>query len=415
MIFNKFVNNITNYQEYNYQYIHQYPEISSARVVNGRLIQYSNEVYAFQQKNPFYVFGEQVLRPVIDAVWTLSSSFFNGVARGCSSIDNLVSRTINFIPIVKAASSKIEIEKEEINRTAMEESKKIANAVWSAIGVNPKSYQIALANCLLSDKISFEEGNELITKVSTFNSIITRINEYVSKKNNEFTRLNFDFENICESRKAINEALLEFATHLNGADINRNHKFWKEYQDLEFNQSKNELKLNGKPYNSNGSVKIKENCGITPIVMILVDLLEKKGFLLGIFDIRDPLNISYEQFKDLLSQEVIHNMSNFVNQLILDIDSSIKNMESTLASWIEDYQDESIKNLLQCIHAIYKQHAAIANKNNDITINLVKKDNSNRPLEWKIVKKGTFIDTQIFSFSMSGREKDLGKIQVTGI
>jgi hypothetical protein len=56
-------------------------------------------------KTPFEIFGERIIRPLIDTTYDFSSRTFQVLKRGVSFWDNIFSRALNFLPVAKASQS----------------------------------------------------------------------------------------------------------------------------------------------------------------------------------------------------------------------------------------------------------------------------------------------------------------------
>jgi hypothetical protein len=56
-------------------------------------------------KTPFEIFGERIIRPLIDTTYDFSSRTFQVLKSGFSFLDNIFSRTLIFLPVAKASQS----------------------------------------------------------------------------------------------------------------------------------------------------------------------------------------------------------------------------------------------------------------------------------------------------------------------
>lgn len=399
------MDNVANYQQHHFYS----PDYSGIHLINANqgLIQRPNAIYEPQPKDPFYIIGENVLRPTIDTVSFLGSSVFNGITWGYTTLDRLLLRAINFIPTVQAVSSSdTQLAQMQESNKVNRQAQKIGTAVWSAVAINPKGFLDTIQNMDLDDKIAVGEDKELRESITEFNKLMTQINRFVLEKITESKKFDLNLEIICEARKAIKETLIEFANDLDGADRDRTHNFWKKpQQKLELDLSKNELRLNGKPEIARGTHHIDEDCHNVFMTEVLMDFFEKKAFMLGILNINDPSRITLEQFKGLFSKKVIDNLKTFVKEVQDDINENIQITETFVSTWTKNYSGDS-SGLMDCVKKIFDKHKDIEFKNTGtIKVNLISIDDSRKPKEWEVFWLGNLYDTKLFSFSIIEPEK----------
>jgi len=89
-------------------YVTGYPTFSEGGIAlatshSGRLRENPDGSCEVIPKSPAFVFGEKVLRPMIDKVYNFSLYAFQWMKSGCSALDSLLTRVVNFLPMARAA------------------------------------------------------------------------------------------------------------------------------------------------------------------------------------------------------------------------------------------------------------------------------------------------------------------------
>lgn len=91
-------------------YVSGYPSFSEGGIALatshiGRLRENPDGSFEVIPKSPAFVFGEKVLGPMIDKVYHFSINAFQWIKSGCSALDSLLNRVVNFLPVAHAAET----------------------------------------------------------------------------------------------------------------------------------------------------------------------------------------------------------------------------------------------------------------------------------------------------------------------
>ncbi len=132
--------------------------------VGGRLYRHVNGSFEVIPKSPAEVFGERVLRPLIDKTCSLTSSVFQLVKRGVFAFDGMLSRSLQILPVANGESRSEEISNTLHAKRGREEKSDLEACVGAPL---EQVIKITLAGVDASDHKMLEAAHKLYSPFFT--------------------------------------------------------------------------------------------------------------------------------------------------------------------------------------------------------------------------------------------------------
>lgn len=321
---------------------------------------YVNEGYPVSniETSPAYIFGRIVVRPAIDAGISALSWSYELARCTLSALDRRVSALWPAFPGASAEEVKEHKDNKVVrldgNQKALVLSKEeIAQSlvhvqIFQAIAINPANYGPFVSRLTVKEKIDLAKNQEVNKNFHEFHSVILDLTQFVLKKSNKLGDFATNLKDTCKNLEITKRRLGNILDDIRQSQLTshyapsasqkrrfvlvpfkhddkykvlRDPQLWEILPHLISDATKNQLSM----ISGFSANDIDASCNTDPLLQAVLVSVEQLGALMRVFN--PEQGWTYQDFKDLFSDESINNFKENIESIKANIESFLKTVD----------------------------------------------------------------------------------------